>query len=214
LAPKESPAFTGTVTGITAAMVGLGNVTNESKATMFTSPAFTGTVTGITAAMVGLGNVTNESKATMFTSPAFTGTVTGVSASMVGLGNVTNESKATLFTSPNFTGTVTIAADYRETISSSTGSSTIDLALGTIHRVAADENTTTITLPNSVAGKSFIVIVNYEFGVDNISWAGGTQIKWVGGSAPIPTKTVGSTDIFTFFQDGNVTYASIFGQNF
>jgi hypothetical protein len=33
--------------GVTATQVGLGNVTNESKATMFTSPTFTGTVTGI-----------------------------------------------------------------------------------------------------------------------------------------------------------------------
>jgi hypothetical protein len=39
-----SPTFTGTVGGITASMVGLGNVTNESKATMFTSPVFTGTI--------------------------------------------------------------------------------------------------------------------------------------------------------------------------
>lgn len=46
-APLASPTFTGTVSGITATMVGLGNVTNESKATMFTSPAFTGTPTGI-----------------------------------------------------------------------------------------------------------------------------------------------------------------------
>jgi hypothetical protein len=52
----------------------LGNVTNESKATMFSSPTFTGTVSGVTATHVGLGNVTNESKATMFTSPEFTGT--------------------------------------------------------------------------------------------------------------------------------------------
>jgi hypothetical protein len=42
-APLESPTFTGTVSGITATMVGLGNVTNESKATMFASPTFTGT---------------------------------------------------------------------------------------------------------------------------------------------------------------------------
>jgi hypothetical protein len=41
-APIDSPQFTGTVYGITAGMVGLGNVTNESKATMFTSPTFTG----------------------------------------------------------------------------------------------------------------------------------------------------------------------------
>jgi hypothetical protein len=40
-APIASPTFTGTVAGITPAMIGLGNVTNESKATMFTSPAFT-----------------------------------------------------------------------------------------------------------------------------------------------------------------------------
>ena len=56
--------------------MGLGNVTNESKATMFASPTFTGTVAGVTATHVGLGNVTNESKATMFASPTFTGTTT------------------------------------------------------------------------------------------------------------------------------------------
>jgi len=42
---SASPTFTGTVTGVSATMVGLGNVTNESKATMFTSPTFTGTMT-------------------------------------------------------------------------------------------------------------------------------------------------------------------------
>jgi hypothetical protein len=75
-ASLSGATFTGTVSGITATMVGLGNVTNESKATMFTNPAFTGTPTGITATHVGLGNVTNESKATMFTNPTFTGTGT------------------------------------------------------------------------------------------------------------------------------------------
>jgi hypothetical protein len=60
--------------------LGLGNVTNESKATMFSNPTFTGTVSGVTAAHVGLGSVTNESKATMFDSPAFTGTPTAPTA--------------------------------------------------------------------------------------------------------------------------------------
>ena len=41
-APINNPTFTGTVSGITATMVGLGNVTNESKSTMFTDPTFTG----------------------------------------------------------------------------------------------------------------------------------------------------------------------------
>lgn len=62
--------------------VGLDNVTNESKATMFTDPTFTGTVSGVSKDMVGLGNVTNESKTTMFTSPEFTGTPTASTASV------------------------------------------------------------------------------------------------------------------------------------
>jgi hypothetical protein len=65
---------------VTAEQVGLGNVTNESKETMFTGPTFTGTVSGVTATMVGLGNVTNESKATMFTDAALTGVPTAPTA--------------------------------------------------------------------------------------------------------------------------------------
>jgi hypothetical protein len=82
LAPLASPTFsgtvsvTGTVAGITKAMVGLGSVDNTSdlgkpvstaqqtalalKAPL-ASPTFTGTVAGITAAMVGLGSVDNTS---------------------------------------------------------------------------------------------------------------------------------------------------------
>jgi hypothetical protein len=100
-----SPTFTGTVNGITASMVGLGNVTNTSDANKpvstaqqaaldlkanLANPTFTGTVNGITASMVGLGNVTNTSDANKpvstaqqaafdlkanLASPAFTGTV-------------------------------------------------------------------------------------------------------------------------------------------
>ena len=103
-----SPTFTGTVSGITATMVGLGNVDNTSDADKpvstaqqtalnlkanIANPTFTGTVSGITSTMVGLGNVTNESKATMFASPTFTGTVSGVTAAMVGLGNVSNDAQ-------------------------------------------------------------------------------------------------------------------------
>jgi len=54
-APLASPTFTGTVAGVTATHVGLGNVTNESKATMFTSPDFTGTV-DLTGTTVSLDN--------------------------------------------------------------------------------------------------------------------------------------------------------------
>ena len=76
LAPLASPTFSGTVAGITKAMVGLGSVDNTSDASKpvsteqkaalalkapLASPTFSGTVSGITAAMVGLGSVDNTS---------------------------------------------------------------------------------------------------------------------------------------------------------
>ena len=79
---------------LTKSDVGLGNVTNESKTTMFHDPVFTGTVTGVTASAVGLGNVTNESKGTMFTSPTFTGTPV---ASTAGVGTSTTQLATTAF---------------------------------------------------------------------------------------------------------------------
>lgn len=79
---------------LTKADVGLGNVTNESKTTMFHDPVFTGTVTGVTAGAVGLGNVTNESKGTMFTSPTFTGIP---EASTAGIGTSTTQLATTAF---------------------------------------------------------------------------------------------------------------------
>ena len=72
--------------------ISLENVTNESKATMFTSPTFTGTVSGVTATHVGLENVDNTSDADK---PVSTATQTAL------------DLKANL-ASPTFTGTVTI----------------------------------------------------------------------------------------------------------
>ena len=77
-APIASPTFTGTVGGVTKAMVGLGSVDNTSDASKpvstatasalaakapLASPTFTGTVSGITKTMVGLGSVDNTSDA-------------------------------------------------------------------------------------------------------------------------------------------------------
>ena len=117
-ADLASPAFTGTVSGITAAMVGLSNVSNTADASKpvstaqqtaldlkanLVSPAFTGTVSGITAAMVGLGNVSNTADASKpvstaqqtaldlkanLASPTFTGTTSGTFSGPL-TGNVT-----------------------------------------------------------------------------------------------------------------------------
>ena len=119
-APIASPTFTGTVSGITKSMVGLGSVDNTSDAAKpvstatqteldlkanLASPTFTGSVAGITSTMVGLGNVDNTSDSSKpistatqtaldlkapIASPTFTGTVGGITKAMVGLNLVDN----------------------------------------------------------------------------------------------------------------------------
>ena len=114
IAPIASPTFTGTVSGVTATMVGLGSVNNTAdtakpvstaqqtaldlKANL-ASPTFTGTVAGITATMVGLGNVDNTTDANKsvstatqtaldlkapLASPTFTGTAVADNLSVSG----------------------------------------------------------------------------------------------------------------------------------
>jgi hypothetical protein len=89
---------------------------------------------------------------------------------------------------------------------------TVDLANGPVQKFITNANTT-ITLPASVTGKSFVLFVEYG-GVHTITWAGGTSIKFSGGTAPSATAVSGKVDAFTFFQDGAVTYGAAFGQNF
>ena len=113
-----SPAFTGTVTGISKGMVGLGQVDNTtdlnkpiSTATQIAldakvdraSPAFTGTVTGITKAMVGLGNVDNTSDLAKPVSTATQTALNAITASAVTQASL--DLKANI-ASPTFTGTV------------------------------------------------------------------------------------------------------------
>jgi len=62
--------------------VGLGNVTNESKSTMFTSPTFSGTVAGVSKSHVGLGSVDNQSASTI---------QAGTTKANVGLSSVINQ---------------------------------------------------------------------------------------------------------------------------
>jgi len=113
-APIASPTFTGTVSGVTKAHVGLGNVDNTADADKdisdltqaaldlkapLSSPTFTGTVAGIDKSMVGLGNVDNTadlskpiSSATQteldlkanINGPTLTGTVTLPSSTSIG----------------------------------------------------------------------------------------------------------------------------------
>jgi hypothetical protein len=172
-------ALSGNIT-VTATDVGLGNVTNESKATMFTNPVLTGsptvpgyvptstTVNGhalsgnvsVTAADVSLGNVTNESKATMFTSPTFTGhpTIEGVTATgATGTGNLVFSASPTLTTPALGTPSAIVLTNATGTAASLTAGAVTGYtpASGSLTLSGADAitlsttNTTSVTLPTS-----------------------------------------------------------------
>ena len=103
--------------------------------------------------------------------------------------------------------------NYTETVAtSSAGSLTINLANGTIFRHTLTASGT-ITLPASVAGKSFVLIVIYN-GAFTITWAGGSTLKWSQGIAPAQTSATGKIDVFSFFQDGTNTYGCLMGYNY
>jgi hypothetical protein len=146
VAPLASPTFTGTVSGITKSMVGLGNVDNTSDAN---KPISTATQTALnlkfntadtsqlnlTSRFAGKLNYTDTSflftqsdtnqlnltsrfalKANL-ASPTFTGTVSGITKSMVGLGNVDNTSDAN---KPVSTATQTALNGKENTITAGT----------------------------------------------------------------------------------------------
>ena len=170
-------SISGTTTGITASMVGLGNVDNTLDADKpvstaaqaaldlkapLASPTFTGTVSGVTAAMVGLGNVDNTSDADKpvssaaqsaldlkapLASPTFTGTVSGVTAAMVGLGNVDNTADAD---KPVSTATQT-ALDLKAPLASPTFTGTVSGVTASMVGLGNVDNTSDADKPVSTA---------------------------------------------------------------
>jgi len=123
-APLASPTFTGTVSGITKTMVGLGSVDNTSDAA---KPVSTATQSALDLkANAGDVNSALALKAPL-ASPTFTGTVSGITKTMVGLGSVDNTADAAKpvstatqtalnlkapLASPTFTGTITSGSDF------------------------------------------------------------------------------------------------------
>lgn len=135
-----SPTFTGTVAGITAAMVGLPNVTNESKATMFSSPTFTGTAT--------------LPASTSLTTPVI-GAATGTS--LAATGAITSSGGGIGYTSGNG-GTVT------QITSKSTGVTLNKLAgdITMINSALAAATIVSFTLTNSTIAATDIIHVQHN----------------------------------------------------
>ena len=178
-------------------------------------------------------NVTNE-KIVSVANTKITGTLlasqggTGITSLGTGvatwLGTPTAANLATVVTDETGTGNLVfstapslstpVITNYTETqFAANTGTAiTISLANGTLQNLTCNASTT-ITLPASAAGKSFILIINYA-GAFTVAWAGGTTIKWPGGTTPTATSTSGKYDVFSFFQDGVNTYGQTFGLNY
>jgi hypothetical protein len=140
---------------LTAANLSLGNVTNESKATMFTSPTFTGTVTiptggsiiaptGLVKGDVGLGNVDNTSNATERAAAA----------------TLTNKTLTTpIISSISNTGTLTLPTSTDTLV----GRATTDTLTNKTLRRTVEEKTSNYTLVAADAGK---VILLTTSGID------------------------------------------------
>jgi hypothetical protein len=179
-APLANPIFTGTVSGITKAMIGLTNCDDTSdlnkpistltqtaldlKANL-ASPTFTGTVSGVTKAMVGLTNCDDTSDinkpistATQsaldlkanLVSPTFTGTVSGVTKAMVGLGNVDNTSD---LSKPISTATQS-ALDLKANSASPTFTGTVSGITKTMVGLGNVDNTSDLSKPISTLTQS------------------------------------------------------------
>jgi hypothetical protein len=126
---------------VTATDVGLGNVTNESKATMFTSPTFTGTVT--------------LPASTSLTTPVI-GVASGTSLAVTGL--VTSSGTAGIGYATGAGGTVTQATSKSTgvTLNKISGQITMNgAALAAAAEVA-------FTLTNSTIAATDVVIVNIQ----------------------------------------------------
>jgi len=183
----NSKALSGNIS-ITASDVGLGNVTNESKATMFTSPTFTGTTTGITKSMVGLGNVDNTSDASKPISTATQtaldlklatngngSSLTNLTKTQVGLANVDNTSDASkpvstaTQTALNLKQDALVSATNIKTVNGNTllGSGDVSIAanVSTFVRVTGSNATTTGQSLVDITGLSQALLANsiYEF---------------------------------------------------
>ena len=204
---------------ITTSSIADANVT-DAKIVAVANTKITGLVTASQIANVANTQVTG----TLLASQGGTGITSLGTGVATWLGTPTAANLATVVTDETGSGNLVfstapslstpVITNYTETqFASNTGTAiTISLSNGTLQNLTCNASTT-ITLPASAAGKSFILIINYA-GAFTVAWAGGTTIKWPGGTTPTATSTSGKYDVFSFFQDGVNTYGQTFGLNY
>ena len=197
------------------------NVTISSVSTPITASQGGTGLTSITSNNVVLGNGTGSvqvvapgTSGNVLTSNGTTWLSQAAASSgfPITLGNTSIAASSTTTSVGNLTLSNTTVTNYTETLFSATGNTTISLSNGTLQKITTS-GATTITLPASVAGKSFSVLVAYA-AADTLTWAGGSTLKWSQGATPTPTSATGKFDLFSFVQDGTNTYGIVNGQNY
>jgi hypothetical protein len=182
-APIESPTFTGTVAGITKAMVGLGSVNNTAD---LAKPISTATqealdtkvsATTFSTTVANKANTVDLALKAPLESPTFTGTVTGITKAMVGLSDVENTADLAKPIS-----TVTEAA-LDTKVSTATFSTTMATKENTANKSTATDlgglNPSDVLFPTQKAVKNYIT-ANTASG--NIADGGITTIKLANGA--------------------------------
>jgi len=181
-ATVASPTFTGTVSGITKTMVGLGSVDNTTDAA---KPISTATQTALdlklasATAATTYETITNVALKAPLAAPTFTGTVSGITATMVGLGNVDNTSDTN---KPVSTAqAAAIATAKSETITQILGAG-VPEALNTLDELAAalgDDANYAATITTSLGLKAPLAsptLVTPVLGVATATSINGTTI--------------------------------------
>lgn len=162
---------------------------------------------------VQLGNtITTINNLTLANVTIQSGTSNIASSGNITIGNTTIALGNSSSSLGNVTLVNTTVNNYTEILYSNTGNTTVNLTNGTIQKITTS-GSTTITLPSSVSGKSFSILVYYA-AADALTWAGGSTLKWSQGTTPTPTSATGKYDLFSFVQDGTNTYGIVNGQNY
>ena len=174
-APLASPTFTGTVAGITATMVGLGNVTNTSDASKpvstaqqtaldlkanLASPTFTG-VPAVPTATAGTN--TTQAASTAFVVAA----ITGLIAAAPGALDTLDELAAALGDDANFAATITTALALKAPLASPTFTGTVAGITKAMVGLGSVDNTADASKPVSTAQQTALNL--------KLNLAGGTM---------------------------------------
>jgi hypothetical protein len=200
-APLASPTFTGTVSGVTSTMVGLGNVDNTSdinkpistatqtaldlKANL-ASPALTGTPTAPTAAN---GTKTTQIATTAFVNSGFLplagGTVTGdINGTALTLNN-NGGANTTTIGAGTTTGAVTIGGTGAQSIDVGTGAALKTVTVGS-------SNSTSSTTLRGGTGTGAITLTPATAGTIVVGNTAGTGAITLGSSSAAQTTNVGT----------------------